>query len=248
MVALDTAGQKIPGMKTWSSRLTKYGYTNMGDCTPRFTCTATSTSDQAVCTAAKNFLALQNSMHILGQFRCDLFKEPNGPGVCDPANMLHDADGSWTGSCVKQVCTAGSCTITLERKEINCNFDEFVVYVNKYADRITTVFARVDDTVPLVEEKIKTGLKGWMDQNFLDPIRDLVEESGCGFLMNLWREMVSGLCYQGWWGLKAIGVSYVSMAALCVIMILLAYCIWRRQIDNSNASADGALTKVVPSN
>lgn len=168
-------------------------------------------------------------------YRCWFFKSCNQTGrVCseDSLDGGCSAPAKWMrwSTLAKQPGTF--CNSSLTTMPLTCNLDDFTTYVKDSAKRISQTLDRVDQVVDELEPQIQVELDKWIEEEFVDPMKVVVDGASCAFLNIAYDGMVQGLCYQGAWGLRAVGNAYVTIASMTLILIVLSYAIWRRTLDN----------------
>jgi hypothetical protein len=176
----------------------------------------------ATCAAANDYLGAKKKLAEEKIFNCNLF-EKNG-AICDPVTPNTD--------CCTYEAIGGAQTCTLKVKQRPCALAEFKTYVQQFDLRVKHVMENIDSSQGTVGTLINDGLRNAVTNTFIKAIDRFADGAGCGFLGILYREMIDGLCYQGIFGLGKITEAYVAVMVLVVIMIILAYALWRRVKDN----------------
>merc|ERR1712113_821969 len=115
-----------------------------------------------------------------------------------------------------------------------CDLDEFVAYVNEFDTRIAKAMQRIDDAVQDVTATINANMRELVEIHLTKPIEEIVTGATCGWMSSYYQELIDGMCFQGVWGLRNIGISYIVCACMVVCLIFLMYCLWRRTVDNIN--------------
>lgn len=225
---LHGVGNTVKGIDSFVTTLHTFGTgVASGTCARNVICRNPS---DAECQAGNNLIDVKRELLTMNRYRCDLFEDPSNPfTVCDPINMQGSGSGPYTGDCI---FTSGA---PLRRKQVDCNLAKFVTYVNDWSIRFEKVFQRVDDSAQTTLSSINATLRNLVDQNLVSPISKIQEGANCGFVSQTYRGVVDGLCYQGVWGLHAIGNSYLVLAILSAILIVVMYILWRRSLDNVNS-------------
>jgi hypothetical protein len=232
----DFTGKTIKGMENFVSKLSDYGSNPSpasGSCLKTVTCDGGATLP--ACQAGNKFVELLRILteNPAGIFRCDLFQDELG-NTCDPINMFKDGAGNWQNDCL--VSSGGE--RVLKTKEEYCDLEDFVKYVQDFDSRIEKVMARLDDATNTLMDTITKNMLGLVDRYVLGPIISIADGITCGFLPTVYRDVVSGLCYQGVVGFRNIGKSYVVVALAVLFLAVVMYALWRRAIDNVNAESE----------
>merc|ERR1712232_248509 len=130
----------------------------------------------------------------------------------------------------------------------------FADYIQKWHDRLTIVSTRLDNTVPQVNDKILKGLKNLVNEEITFKVINMCDRTECHFLKKAYKDFVAGLCYKGVVGFRFVARAYVGNGIVCILFVLLMYCMWRHAVDNRNAwkqtlklpSQIVSMTEVVP--
>jgi len=230
------SGNTLPGMSKFIDAFNN-AFSSTSDAGATY-CPAGSNADlmlrncggDAVCTAGNHFKTLFKHMIDANTWRCDVWQDEAG-NECDVYDM-----STTTGSlCIH---TDG----TMSKYEKTCTFDEFKTYYAKNHQRIQKVFQYVDYAVAQKTSAITTNLKDLVYEFMIDPLFSMFDGLSCGFLPGFWQATVDSLCYQGVYGLRRIGQGYTLSAFFIMILGISMYILWRRTIDNVNASN----TPIVP--
>jgi len=150
-------------------------------------------------------------------FNCPLFVDDSNTN-CDPgtgANCLR-ADG------------------TVQTRSLPCDIQTYATYIGDFPNRLNTVIQQLDAEVVDGLNKINNQTRAIVEKHLLTPIEEVANGVTCGFFGTFYREVVESLCYQGVFGIRRIGWSYVSTGILTVIFIVLMFSMWRRLSDNRN--------------
>eukprot|EP00747_Dinoflagellata_sp_TGD_P077151 gnl/TRDRNA2_/TRDRNA2_159464_c1_seq1.p1 gnl/TRDRNA2_/TRDRNA2_159464_c1~~gnl/TRDRNA2_/TRDRNA2_159464_c1_seq1.p1 ORF type:complete len:339 (+),score=62.92 gnl/TRDRNA2_/TRDRNA2_159464_c1_seq1:137-1018(+) len=222
----------VRGIDLFVTRLSAFGNELPGGtCAKKVDCSLADMMTQPVCDAGNNYIDLKNKLLTQQIFRCDVFESPvNSNFACDVKDMTWDGS-KWVNDCLK----ASGDAFTTNRKAVSCTLPEFVVYVQQWADRMETVFKRIDQTVPQVTSSIATQLHTLVNDVVVEPVDRIITGANCQFLGARYKELVDGLCLQGINGIHAIAKGYVVTGILTTILMLVTYVIWRRSIDNVNS-------------
>jgi len=160
-------------------------------------------------------------------FRCDLFKLPPLGLTCD-VKAMYKSGGTWQNDCLQDD------PLRMERQSIDCTSADFAAYVGDWATRLDKVLARMDDAVAETTNEIVDTLQTSVDTKILQPVERIVDRAECTFLKNAYADMVTGLCYQGVVGFSFVARAYVANGVLTLMLILIAYIVWRVSLDNRN--------------
>jgi len=213
--SFNFAGQTVPGIEDFVAKLDDMGSlnpTSSSTCAKQVTCT----SAMVPCTAGNNFMQLKDQLLSMNIFNCMLF-EDDGGSVCDPrnANCLR-SDG------------------TVRTKNIPCTLSNYATYIAQFPDRIDSVFTQLDNDVLNGLDKINKEMRIIVMRYLVDPVGEVSSGITCNFFGQFYREVVESFCYQGVYGIRVIGWSYVSSGILAIFFIMLIFAAWRRLIDNVN--------------
>merc|ERR1712084_136094 len=137
--------------------------------------------------------------------------------------------GTWANDCLDPVTKRATI------KPRTCTLPEFVAYVQNFSATIDAVLSRVDATVPKVKDVINVEMRNVVDTFLLDPVTEIIDGVTCGFVAATYQEIIDGLCYQGVIGFNAVARSYVACAALSLVLILVAFTLWCRGVNNVDA-------------
>jgi len=224
----------IYGIDSYVRTLESFGpKTNIGNCVARSSCNGVGPNAQsaAACTASQAFSNLKDTL-LQGTYRCDIFRSPTSPAqTCDPKDLT----GSgivWNGDCLSKRADG---TFTTTVKRVDCSLTQYIAYMKAWDIRMERVFKRLDDTVQGSTEKISEEMRSLMERTIIDPIMRVVNGVNCKFLGVNWDGMVDGLCFQAVTGMAQVGRIYVVNAALTIFLMIFAYALWRRSVDNVNA-------------
>jgi hypothetical protein len=224
------SSETIPGIDTFVSKLAFFGtLSDSSTCAEKVVNCGGQNSDAVICEAGNNYMDLKQGLLLSSQYRCDLFEDPhNSTQFCDPS-LMTNAHGTWINDCLDPV------TKRAKIKQRNCTLQEFVAYVHNSSAAIDKVLGRVDFTVPQVKEIINVEMRGVVNNFLIDPVTEIVDGVTCGFVAATYQGLIDGLCYQGVVGFNTIARSYVACAALSFILILVAFVLWCRGVNNVNA-------------
>jgi len=180
---------------------------------------------EAACEAGRKFLGLKRALRD-ADYSCYRFEDPSDSWkTCDVLNM--DSDGS--NDCL-------GADGTMKVKKLSCSLAEFELYMQQFDVRIDKVMKRVDSAARSVATKIHVDMSTAVEKHVLTPVLHVADGLRCGFLAGFYQETIDGLCYQSVKGFNQIGQCYVACALLSLLLLLLTYAVWRRSIDNVNAS------------
>lgn len=147
-------------------------------------------------------------------FNCPLFVV--GGVACDPGT---GADCLLSGG-------------TVQTMNIPCDLASYSTYIGGFPNRITKVIQQLDREVVNGLDKINNQTRAIVNNKLLTPIKDVANGVTCGFFGTFYREVIESFCYQGIYGFRVIGWSYVSTGILTIVFIALMFAVWRRLIDN----------------
>eukprot|EP00927_Polykrikos_kofoidii_P016209 TRINITY_DN17294_c0_g1_i1.p1 TRINITY_DN17294_c0_g1~~TRINITY_DN17294_c0_g1_i1.p1 ORF type:complete len:796 (+),score=140.48 TRINITY_DN17294_c0_g1_i1:61-2448(+) len=219
------SGQELLGVEELDKELQNYGTATVPlDCGKQTECIP----GDIVCTAGTQYRALKTNLRAATNFRCDVFVGQNGQD-CDVFSM--GGAPTFANDCLQG--QAGN--KTLSPKEKRCNFAEWSEYVKRFDDRLEKTFARVDFAVAQLQDKISKSLRELVDENIFARIRTMMDGTNCGFMDRGFAGIIDGLCFNSITTVKLVGNAMVGGSILMIITIILAYGLWRRSIDNSNA-------------
>lgn len=164
-------------------------------------------------------------------YRCDLFEDPaDSSQYCDMRFMTGSSAAGYANDCGK--CTDGVCT--WKAKARYCDAKGYEDYIRLFDVRIDMALTRVDDATAQTMIDIDVKMRNTVNIWVIAAIDRFAGGMGCGFIGTLYRELIDGLCYQGVWGLIKVTEAYVGLAILLGVMIVIAYALWRRAVDNYN--------------
>jgi len=183
-------------------------------CAKKVTCNAGATSNP--CNAGNAFMGLKDALLAPKKvFNCPLFEDDAGAN-CDPGTST---------ACLRK-------DGTVKRKDIACDLDEYSIYVAAHPQRITETIKNLDSQVTAGLDNINTQLRNLTETTLLAPIRDVANGVTCGFFGKFYREVVESICFQGVYGFRIIGWSYVSTGFITIAFIAMMFAVWRRTVDN----------------
>eukprot|EP00406_Dinophysis_acuminata_P010886 CAMPEP_0179226042 /NCGR_PEP_ID=MMETSP0797-20121207/8611_1 /TAXON_ID=47934 /ORGANISM="Dinophysis acuminata, Strain DAEP01" /LENGTH=826 /DNA_ID=CAMNT_0020933061 /DNA_START=96 /DNA_END=2576 /DNA_ORIENTATION=- len=219
-------GEEIPGIEYFVSVLEGFGAAVQSPASPacarQVVCGANPLTAE-MCAAGNRVVDLKRKLYA-AEYRCDLFESPNG-SPCDPAAMERQG-GGYAGDCL----VGGA----MERRARTCGLEEFVAYVHEFDTRIGKAMRRIDDAVQNVTASINITLRELVHAHVTGPIDEIADGTTCGWMSQHYQKLVDGMCFQGVWGVRNIGVSYIWCSCAVVVLIVLMYALWRRSLDNVN--------------
>jgi hypothetical protein len=237
-------GATIPGLNSFDTALAAFVPGAPVDCleAPFGACATygcirplTCPGGNSVCDAGNDLLSAKKTLVQDNIFKCNVFVKANGAD-CDPLNP-GDKD-----CCQRN--TDGSCKLV--PKDVACNFQTFAQHVKDFSTRITNVFENIDNVQVAVGPQISNGMRKTVQKYVFDPLDEVVDGMLCGFLGLIYREMVEGLCYQGVYGLGNITQMYHWVLIWLMVLIFLAFLLWRFNSDNiAKQKTKGSSPKVV---
>jgi len=177
------------------------------------------------CEAGKRFLDLKRALRD-AEYSCYRFEDPSdSERTCDVLNM--DSDGL-------NDCLGAEGAVKVKKQ--SCSLAEFELYMEQFDERIDKVMKRVDGAARSVATKIHVDMSTAVEKHVLTPVLQAADGLRCGFLAGFYQETIDGLCYQSIKGFNQIGQCYVACALLSLLLLFLTYVVWRRSVDNLNAS------------
>jgi len=220
--SFDAGGVSVPGIASGSPNflqgLIQLGTANSSNvtCAQGVICN-NSAGTLASCEAGNNLMVLKENLLTELIFNCPLFVDDSNTN-CDPgtgANCLR-ADG------------------TVQTRSLPCDIQTYATYIGDFPNRLNTVIQQLDAEVVDGLNKINNQTRAIVEKHLLTPIEEVANGVTCGFFGTFYREVVESLCYQGVFGIRRIGWSYVSTGILTIIFIVLMFSMWRRLSDNHN--------------
>jgi len=222
------SGSQVYGVESFRAALATLGTALPGAyCTTNAAVTCTPGNNLAACNAGNNFINLKQSLMTLNVYRCDIFVDSNGV-PCDPFNMAGTPATGWTNDCLKSDGTM------MSTQAQQCTLPQFITYLQKYNQRISNVLSRVDAETAFQQDKVRNGLYNLVNAYILGPILQIANGVTCGWMGQIYSQMVDGMCFQGVYGLKALSDAYIACACFAVPIIPIMYLQWRRGVDNIN--------------
>jgi len=224
----------MPGIDHFMGRLDYFGTRAVTTtCAANVNCRGNLNADEALaCSAGNRYVTLKNQLLGLSNFKCPQFRLANG-NPCDVKNMVFSG-GQWNNDCV---LSDGS----MDVQDATCTLPELVQYVQDFDIRINKVLQRLDNDVAAVANDISVGLVNLVNTMLIDPLIAVAEGLRCSWLGQFYHQFVGGVCFQGVYGFRILGWSYVAIGAMTTTFIALMYTVWRRGVDNKALwTADGA--------
>jgi len=228
---LETDSQ-ITGMDEMFSKLSAMGTPASSTCTATSKTQSMASCDSAqstyvACQAANAFLTEQkNQLAASAVFKCSQFTNSLG-AACDPKDMFKDASGEWHNICFN---SDGELSIV----EVSCNMADFQVYVQEFDQRLSNVFAYLDDMVASKLSAVNNGLRSVVTRNVLDPIYAVLDGFECDFMRTFYSGLLDGFCYQTTNGFRKLANGYVVSAIVALVITLAGFLVFRYSKDNQD--------------
>ncbi|OLP76862.1 hypothetical protein AK812_SmicGene43148 [Symbiodinium microadriaticum] len=151
------------------------------------------------------------------RFKCTyLVTSMGGNTRCRPANMVKNAPGDWSGTCLY-----GSTFRTYTRTR-DCTLAEFEQHIKDAKDDLEKVFEYFDDITATVQREVIRKVTG------------LLDNLNCGFMREFWQGLTDNMCYRGMNGFRLIANSYVISGLLSLIIALFILVPWKISRDNAD--------------
>ncbi len=120
-----------------------------------------------------------------------------------------------------------------------CTYSEYVTYVAQLQADLAQTFANVDDQVSptggsSVVTDLRVNMRSVLQSTFLDPINEIIDGINCDYVSVAFNSFVDAMCTATVPGIVAIGASWVALALVGWLVILLEFYIWRRLKDNES--------------
>lgn len=177
------------------------------------------------CEANDALLSIKSKLLTEKIFRCDLWTIDDVT-ECDIKDLDPTDDTLTDAEWCARTDSDGS--LTRQIFERTCNLSTFVTYVQDFDIRIDVAIRRVDHVSNTVVSAIGTDMQGLVDTHLINPLIDVTDVVTCGYLGVTYREIVSGLCYQGVNGLSSVSQVYVALGFAVLLLILVMDALWMR--------------------
>lgn len=238
----DFEGDVVPGMNAMvTGPMTLEGnsvpplqdYTTS---TPTWSCPSLTTPTcapgptQAGCEASVAFIQdAKEPLVTENRFKCTyLVTSMGGNTRCRPANMVKNAPGDWSGTCLY-----GSTFRTYTRTR-DCTLAEFEQHIKDAKDDLEKVFEYFDDITATLVDDILTDLQDLVQREVIRKVTGLLDNLNCGFMREFWQGLTDNMCYRGMNGFRLIANSYVISGLLSLIIALFILVPWKISRDNAD--------------